>query len=244
MVGTVAARARENREAGRRGDLEKRILGLVPRWPHGHRLARDALPAPPEPRTPRPPAPPLALAHADRAGAAARRRLQAQYAPSPYIRLWSMLDRFELARSRRALEKRRAVQGTLMRSTIHIVSPRDYWRFSAGIGPRAPGVVAAGLGTRGPRARPGRGGTFAEGRARRPHVAAEGARRAAAEKGSTIWSGAWVELVRVPPSGTWERRRADLFQLAGEWLPPERVTEVEGLEHLSADTSARSAPPD
>jgi hypothetical protein len=50
--------------------------------------------------------------------------------------------------------------------------------------------------------------------------------------GSTVWTGAWVELVRVPPSGTWERRRADLFQLASEWLGPAEVTEEEGLEHL------------
>jgi hypothetical protein len=36
----------------------------------------------------------------------------------------------------------------------------------------------------------------------------------------------------VPPSGTWERRRADLFRLAAEWLPREQVAEDEGLEHL------------
>jgi hypothetical protein len=61
--------------------------------------------------------------------------LQAQYAPSPYIRLWSMLGGFSRNDLTRALERRRAVQGTLMRSTIHLVSPRDYWRFAAGIGP-------------------------------------------------------------------------------------------------------------
>ena len=61
--------------------------------------------------------------------------LQAQYAPSPYVRLWSILDGFALTDLTRALERRRAVQGTLMRSTIHIVSPRDYWHFAAGIGP-------------------------------------------------------------------------------------------------------------
>jgi hypothetical protein len=27
-------------------------------------------------------------------------------------------------------------------------------------------------------------------------------------------------MVRVPPSGTWERRRADLYGLADDWLPP------------------------
>jgi hypothetical protein len=50
--------------------------------------------------------------------------------------------------------------------------------------------------------------------------------------GSTVWSGAWVELVRVPPSATWERRRADLFRLADEWIPPEHPSEERGIAHL------------
>jgi hypothetical protein len=44
--------------------------------------------------------------------------------------------------------------------------------------------------------------------------------------------GLWVDLVRVPPSGTWERRRADLFRLAEEWLGPSDQDEERGLEHL------------
>jgi hypothetical protein len=32
--------------------------------------------------------------------------------------------------------------------------------------------------------------------------------------------GLWVDLVRVPPSGTWERRRADIFGLAEDWIGP------------------------
>jgi hypothetical protein len=31
----------------------------------------------------------------------------------------------------------------------------------------------------------------------------------------------WVDLVRVPPSGTWERRRADLYGLAEDWIGPD-----------------------
>jgi DNA glycosylase AlkZ-like len=41
-----------------------------------------------------------------------------------------------------------------------------------------------------------------------------------------------VDLVRVPPSGTWERRRADLFALAEEWVGPEDASEDEGIERL------------
>jgi hypothetical protein len=39
-------------------------------------------------------------------------------------------------------------------------------------------------------------------------------------------------MVRVPPSGTWERRRADLYGLADEWLPKPELTDP--LEHLVA----------
>jgi hypothetical protein len=44
--------------------------------------------------------------------------------------------------------------------------------------------------------------------------------------------GLWVDLVRVPPSGTWERRRADRLALAEHWVGPPDVTEEEGLAHL------------
>jgi hypothetical protein len=37
---------------------------------------------------------------------------------------------------------------------------------------------------------------------------------------SEIWNGVvnWVDLVRIPPSGTWEARRADLYGLAESWV--------------------------
>jgi hypothetical protein len=48
------------------------------------------------------------------------------------------------------------------------------------------------------------------------------------------WAGAgmWVDMVRVPPSGTWEQRRADLYALADGSLGPSSATEAEGLDHL------------
>src|SRR5919197_4701512 len=63
--------------------------------------------------------------------------LQAQYAPSMYIGLWSRLAGFERYDLDRALERKAVVQGTLMRSTIHLVSGRDYWPFAIAI-PRTP----------------------------------------------------------------------------------------------------------
>ena len=61
--------------------------------------------------------------------------LQTQYAPSAYIALWSRLSGFRRDHLTRALTSRRAVQGTLMRSTIHIVSKADFSLFAAGVGP-------------------------------------------------------------------------------------------------------------
>jgi len=47
------------------------------------------------------------------------------------------------------------------------------------------------------------------------------------------WAGVNVDLVRVPPSGTWDRRRAHTFALAEEWLPRPAVAEDDGLELLA-----------
>ena len=42
----------------------------------------------------------------------------------------------------------------------------------------------------------------------------------------------WLDLVRVPPSGTWERRRADLYAAAEDWLGRPEVTAEEGRSLL------------
>ena len=160
--------------------------------------------------------------------------IQAQYAPSEYVRLWSCLERFELADLTRALERKTAVQATLMRSTIHVVSARDYWPFSAGVGPsrqewwlrvnrkqsRAADVDLDEIA--------GRVRSTLAGETRHRKEVDEVLR----SHGGSIWSGIWIDLVRVPPSGTWERRRADLFRLASEWLGTAYVSEEEGIAHL------------
>jgi hypothetical protein len=44
---------------------------------------------------------------------------------------------------------------------------------------------------------------------------------------------AWLSLVRVPPSGTWDRRRADLFALASDWIgPPPKLGKGEATKEL------------
>jgi len=51
--------------------------------------------------------------------------IQAQYAPSMYIGLWTRMEGFEREQLDRALERRTVAQGTLMRITIHLVSAGD-----------------------------------------------------------------------------------------------------------------------
>lgn len=162
--------------------------------------------------------------------------LQTQYAPSAYIALWSRLRDFERESLTRALEQRQVVQATLMRSTIHIVSARDFPLFAPGVTPgrrewwvRVVRHQADGL-DMGKVAR-----LFRERLSKGPTRATELRELLSAEGVPPIaWSGAphWIDLVRVPPSGTWAQRRADLYGLADDWIGPHRATEAEGLEHL------------
>jgi hypothetical protein len=156
--------------------------------------------------------------------------LQAQYAPSMYIGLWSRLAGFEREQLTRALERGSVVQGTLMRATIHLVSKRDYWPFTVGIrrGQRewwlrthGRGIDAREIAANDRKVKR----AFAGGTLSRPEIEKVLGQRLGP-------SGVWVELVRVPPSGTWERPRADLYALAEDWVGPETVTPEEGIEHL------------
>src|SRR5436190_17861965 len=159
--------------------------------------------------------------------------LQAQYAPSMYVGLWSRLDGFERGDLTRALERRIAVQGTLMRSTIHLVSARDYWPFALAIRrARRDGWL------RTHRSAPGAREMAALARRLRRRLADGSLHRAEIDRllggGSAVTNGVglWLELVRVPPSGTWERRRADLYAAAEDWLGPAAVGPAEAVEHL------------
>jgi hypothetical protein len=56
--------------------------------------------------------------------------LQAQWAPSPYVALWSRLARFERDRLTRPIDEGRLIKATLMRATLHLVSAREYPAYS------------------------------------------------------------------------------------------------------------------
>jgi len=158
--------------------------------------------------------------------------IQAQYTPSSYIRLWSSLRRFAMGDLDRLLNQRKVVQGTLMRSTIHLVSANDWWGFAEGIGPSRQDWWQQVWGKEFPRHDMDTVAAKLTGElAGRPWARKELDALLRAH-GSSIWSGVFVPLVRVPPSGTWERRRADIFQLASEWIGPSDTDEPRGLEHL------------
>ena len=161
--------------------------------------------------------------------------IQDQYAPNAYLRLWSCLDAFERQALDRALVRRSVVQGTLMRGTIHVVARADYALFAAGIRRagqewwRRVNKVPSDLDMK-PFARRAR--AFFAGTTRTRSEVEEFLRANDFPRASPWGFSHWVELVRVPPAGTWGRRRADVFALAEEWVGPLEATEEEGLEHL------------
>jgi hypothetical protein len=154
--------------------------------------------------------------------------VQSQYAPSTYVGLWSRVAGLRRDAVTRALERRTLVQATLMRNTIHVVSRRDYWPLVIAIREerRAWSQSVQRTDARRLRRAAARLERFLAGRPRRQREIEE----------AGLWLpgiGLWTWLVRVPPSGTWERRRADLFGLAEEWVGPEpALPEVEARVHL------------
>jgi hypothetical protein len=60
--------------------------------------------------------------------------LQAQWAPAPYVGLWTRVAGFRREQLERGLLSLRIVRAVLMRGTIHLVSRADYHRFGAAVG--------------------------------------------------------------------------------------------------------------
>ena len=154
--------------------------------------------------------------------------LQTQYAPSGYVALWTRLAGFERDDLTRALEERSVIQATLLRVTIHIVSRREYWSYALGVRTarrdqwrrtfgRMTGAGEEDLAAAAERLR----ARLADG----PRDVKELGDLA---KGFVGTHGLWVDLVRVPPAGTWERRRADRLGLAADWVGPPDTSEDAG----------------
>jgi hypothetical protein len=157
--------------------------------------------------------------------------IQAQYAPSSYVGLWSRVAGFERGQLTSALEERTVVQGTLMRVTIHLVSAGDYWPFVVAtsearraiwLRAHAGQATAAGMVEAAALLR----GALNDAPMRRMDL------DALVGKPESGGVGLWLDLVRVPPSGTWERRRADLYAAAEDWLGPPEVGRSAATAHL------------
>jgi hypothetical protein len=159
--------------------------------------------------------------------------LQAQYAPSMYVGLWSRVDGLERDAVTRALERKSVVQGTLMRSTIHLVSKADYWPLAV--------AVREARREQWTRTRKNHSAKAAAAAARRlrsrfadnPLSRAQLSELLDKDPVMVNAVGLWLDLVRVPPSGTWERRRADLYAAAEDWLgPPGKIERRDAVDHL------------
>jgi hypothetical protein len=159
--------------------------------------------------------------------------VQNQYAPNAYLRLFAMLEGLRRDDLTQAYESGAVVQGTLMRGTIHTVSAADYRPFVAAIREaihdwlrrihRDDGADRAAVVRRVRRALRGRSVDRTQFMA-----LLDGASRSAAASIHTD-----AEILRVPPSGTWEQRRAHRFGLAEDWIGVgEAPEEGAAIEHL------------
>jgi uncharacterized protein YcaQ len=157
--------------------------------------------------------------------------VQAQYAPSAYVGLWSRLAGFHQDALDRALVRRSVVLATLMRATIHLVSAADFWPLADAIRDRRREwwlrVQTTGLPEATLRAA---AATAVEALRAGPLRQAELA--AQVDKKARPAIGMLADLVRVPPSGTWGQRRADLYGLAADWLPRRPGDGSDPVQHL------------
>ena len=159
--------------------------------------------------------------------------IQNQYAPNAYIRLWSCLDGFRRDDLTAGYGDGSVVQGTLMRGTIHAVSAADYH----------PLVAAIAGDQRAWAQRVHRGDAGERGRVLARIRRALSGRSVPRKELTALLDGVDptirqvidtdAELLRVPPSGTWERRRADVVALADDVIGHHTdVSEADGTAHL------------
>jgi hypothetical protein len=121
-----------------------------------------------------------------------------------------------------------------MRVTIHLVSRADYWPIASAVR-----EARRALWLRTHPGPPGAPRLAAAARTLRSALASAPAgtlRRAEVEellgKPEAGGVGLWIDLVRVPPSGTWERRRADVYGDAEAWIGPPPPGAPDGVELL------------
>ena len=156
--------------------------------------------------------------------------IQAQYAPAMYVGLWSRLAGFERAMLTDALHDRSVIQATLMRSTIHLVAAADYWPFAIAVRDARRLSWLRAVRDLSERQMADAARTVARRLADGPLPRREMEDLVGKDRARGV--GLWHDMVRVPPSGTWERRRADLYGDAAAWLEPDHLDVDDAIEHL------------
>jgi hypothetical protein len=166
--------------------------------------------------------------------------LQAQQTSSPYLQLAARLDGFERDQLTRALERRKLVKALLMRGTLHLVTPEDYWAFAtvrrelgATLWPPAyeklvPKARLAQLAKEALKDLRGTNRTLKEmltllePHARSPATPAFLWRRLQG----------YAFVVHVPPSGTWGYNKEGVYAPAAEWIPGKPPAPREAFNRL------------
>jgi len=161
--------------------------------------------------------------------------LQTQYAPSAYVGLWPRLAGFRRPDLTDALTDRRIVQGWVMRSTIHMVSAADHPLLTEAVreqrrrlwlrtpaGAEGIDMAAAVAAVR---------SHLARGPLRQAEIVA---RLDADGFPRSTFQGVqlWLDLVRVPPAGTWDSPRAHVYGLAEDWLRRRAPVDLATAEEL------------
>ena len=159
--------------------------------------------------------------------------LQAQWAPAPYVGLWSRLSKFTIAELERALAAHTVIKATLMRGTLHLVSAKDYPALSVATtrarperwAPAARRLADADTIHRATLA-------YAKTARTREELArfleSQGAASKELSRPMLWWliaSHGW--LVHVPPSGTWAHRVSGDLIAADAWIRSAREPEVD-----------------
>ena len=149
--------------------------------------------------------------------------LQTQHAPSGYLGLHARLARFDRGELTAMLRDGRVVQAWAMRSTIHMLARRDHAPFTAAVRAEqragwlrlrreltADDMAAAAAAV---------AGLLAGGPLRQAEITAGLTARGLPAAFPGVQQ--WIDLVRVPPAGTWDSPRAHVYGLAPAGTAPE-----------------------
>lgn len=165
--------------------------------------------------------------------------LQAQTPNAPYIGLWTRLATFRRNDLVQLLEQREVVRATLMRSTLHLVTAKDYLLLRPALQPALTRALYAFFGKAGreinieplistarayieekPRA-------FTEIRA---HLTALQSDTDPALMAYVVRT--HLPLVQIPPGGVWNFAGSPAHDLAERWLGQPLATAEDGFRHL------------